>query len=521
MTIAGGGIGRARGTPAIRTDAGFGVLATKIQPPWQRKGIIERPALMARLRAGQAPVAALIAPAGYGKSTAAAQFAKLAGPQVAWLSADVRDGDAATLLRGIAGAISRVAPLPPDVADQVVAPRPSVWHGAVAQVGSALAELNDLALVIDDVDRIVDREAVDVLLALMESLAGPHRLILTGRTLGALPVARLVSRGLLAPFGREDLALDRQEIGAVLSAAGHGASPAEIQAVNERTEGWAAGVYLTALTSGGADHGALELATTGSERLIEDYLSTEVVGVMDPADAEHLLQWSVLDQLNGELCDAILAREGSGADLDRLERTNLFVIPLDRERKWFRLHHLLGDYLRSELERTDPQQAAHLRRRAAAWCESKGMAELALEYAIAAEDDEHASNLAQAVAQPTMNAGRTETVRRWFSWLEARDAGVDRPRLAATASLSFAFDGDVDRAMRWADIVDRAPLGDVDSDPDAGLVAISRGCLMRGGMAELIKDAAIAERTVPDEDSWRVAALLAVGLAQVLQGMST
>jgi LuxR family maltose regulon positive regulatory protein len=260
------------------------------------------------------------------------------------------------------------------------------------------------------------------------------------------------------------------------------------------------------------------MSTTGPDRLIEDYLMTEVLGAMHPTDADHLRRWSVLDQLNGELCDAALTREGSGADLDRLERTNLFVIPLDRERTWFRLHHLLGDYLRSEFERTDPAEAAQIRRRASAWCESKGMAESALEYAIAAEDEEHVSRLTLTVAQPAINAGRTETVRRWFSWLEAREAGVDRPRLAAAAAMSFALDGDVERALRWSDIADRGPRSTDPTDSDAGLMAISRATLMRGSVADLVADAELAERVVPDSDPWRVAALTAVGVARIIQG---
>jgi LuxR family transcriptional regulator, maltose regulon positive regulatory protein len=475
------------------------------------------------LRASQAPVVALIAPAGYGKSTTAAQFAEKAGPRVAWLSADARDCDAATLLRGIAGAVARVAPLRPDVVAQVNSPGPSVWTGAVAKVGSALAELTDVTLVIDDVDRIEDRDAIDVILALVEYLQGTTRLILTGRTNGLVPVARLAARGSLQPFVRQDLALGLPEIGAVLAATGHRASTTHIQAVSDRTEGWAAGVYLTAMTMGDDDRALPGMSTTAPDRLIEDYLTTEVLGAMHPDDVEHLRRCSVLDQFHGDLCDAVLGdavlgRTGSGADLDRLERTNLFVIPLDRERTWFRLHHLLGDYLRAEIARTDPHGAAEVRRRAAAWFESKGMAEIALEYAIAAEDVDHAAKLALIVTQPTMNAGRTETVRRWFGWLEAREAGIDRPRLAAAAAMNFALDGDAARAERWSDIAAQAERIEDPEDPDTGLMAISRACLMRGTLAEFVADAELAERTVPDEDPWRVAALLSVGVARILQG---
>jgi LuxR family maltose regulon positive regulatory protein len=471
---------------------------------------------MAALRAVDSPVVGLIAPAGYGKSTTAAQFATASGRRLAWLSADARDGDAATLLRGIAAAIDLVAPLEDDVVDHVVAPGPSVWTAAVPHLGAALAGSPDLTVVVDDVDRITDVAAIDVLLTLADHLGEASRLILTGRTLGSIPVARLIARGRLTILGREELTFDERDAAAVLAANGRQASSAEVRDLVSRTEGWATGVYLGSLrtTSPGSERATG--SPTSPERLVEEYLRAEVLGAMDPEDAARLLRWSVLDQLTGPLCDAVLSTVGSGAVLDRLERDNLFIIPLDGDRRWYRLHHLLSDVLRAELARSDPHAAVDLRRAAADWYAASGHSETALEYAIAADDVDRASALAIQVAQPAMNAGRIETVHRWFDWFEARAAGDGRPRLAATAAMSFAVDGDGERAAYWSEVAHRA--AGPEPGPDAGLLAILRVCLSRSGVAAMVADAAEGARLITDDDPWRVTALTALGITTALDG---
>jgi LuxR family maltose regulon positive regulatory protein len=492
------------------------VLPTKLTQPWRRPGIIERPRLMAALGGADTPMVALVAPAGYGKSTAAAQFAEATGRPVAWLSADERDGDMSTLLRGIAAAVDGVAPLEPEVISQVVAPGPSVWSSAVPRLGAALADSAGVTLVIDDVDRIEDPRAIDVLLTLADHMAGSARLILTGRTLGEIPIGRLVARDRLQAFGREELALDEHEAGAVLAASGIRASASEVRSLTERTEGWAAGIYLTAMTRSTVADREPDVSPTAPERLVEEYLRMEVVRAMDPIDAARLRRWAMLDQLSGPLCDAVLGSSDSGSALDRMERTNLFLIPLDRERTWFRLHHLLSDVLRAELLRTEPQAAALVRGRAAAWYAAHELPETALEYAMAAEDVDHAAALVITIGQSVMNAGRTDTVHRWFDWFAARGAGELRPRLSAMAVLAFASDGDGQRAEHWADITDRA-IEPAD-DAEAGLLAISRAILMRSGVTGLMADAELAAATVPDDDPWRVLVLAVLGIGTALSG---
>ncbi len=485
--------------------ANLSVLSTKLEPPYQRPGIIPRSRLVARLARAQTPMVAVIAPAGYGKSTAMSQLGDLGGREIAWLSADARDGDPATLIRHIAAAIDRVAPLPPETVARVATPGSSVWLTAVPRVGAALKAVPHITLVIDDIDRIHETDAIDVVLALVDVVRGSGRVMVTGRSAGLLPAARLVSRGILTTFGRDDLALDRAETAELLGATGVHVASHDVQAIADRTEGWAAGIYLSALGSsasagsGSAGATGADLSVVAPDRLVEEFFRTEVLDVLRPEEAQLLISSSVLERLSGPLCDALLDRRRSGAMLDRLERTNLFLIPLDQDRTWFRFHHLLGDFLRAELERTDPAGAAGLRRRAAAWHEAHGLLEAALEYAMAAGDEDRAAALTVKLGQAVMNAGRVDTLRRWFGWFDERSAGARQPRLAAYAAMVFALEGDGQRAERWADIAERR--GSDDGDPtDAGLRAISRTLLARHGVARMVEDAELAARIIPDGD---------------------
>jgi LuxR family maltose regulon positive regulatory protein len=491
------------------------VVPTKLEPPYRRPGIVDRSRLLDRLDGLDSRIVGIVAPAGYGKSTAAWQFAERVGGPVAWLSADQRDDDPATLVRGLAAALHRVTPLSTATIASVDNPGASVWNHAVPAVGAVLRDHPDVRLVIDDVHRIEGQDSIDVLMALAAHVQEPRQLVLVGRTLGSLPAPRLQSSGLLTVVERDALALETTEIAAVLAAAGASLDPDEVAA---RTEGWAAGVYLMALASIGAARRGMPIASPVTGRLVEDYLRIEVLDELPPDDADLILRSSVLERLSGPLCDHLLERAGSGADLDRIERMNLFLIPLDRERSWFRYHALLGDFLRAELERRDPEGARRMRRRAAEWHERHGLLEPALEYAISADDEELAAALTIRTVQGTLNAGRVDTARRWFDWFEAGGAGERQVGLAALGALVFALEGDVARAERWADHADRAPGGRDPEDPASGVRAVERSVLMRSGMAGLADDTDLAMRIIPDGDPWRIAAVLMLGARYRMEG---
>ncbi len=502
---------------AVGSAAKLWILPTKLQPPFRRPGIIDRPRLIARLRSADTPIVAVIAPAGYGKSTSLAQLVEADARTTAWFSVDSRDDDPVSLVRGLVAAIDRVVALPDDVVDAAATPGPSVWNVAVPRLAAALQGAPPtLTVVIDDVDRLGDAESVAVVLAVAEQLGGASRVLLGGRTAGAIPIARLVAEGRATVLGRDALELDAQEADDLLGAVGLRLPEADLRKLMTRTEGWATGLYLSSLAGDPLGNAVGGVSPTAPERLIEEYLRTEILAPMAPDDVELTLRSSVLDQLSGQLCDAVLARHGSAEDLDRLERTNLLLIPLDVDRRWFRFHHLLGELLRRELERRDAEAIPGLYARAAAWHASHGQGEIALEYHMAAGNVDEVAHLAISLAQDTMNAGRADTVRRWFAWLDGRASTERFPRLAAIATMLFAVQGDHAAANHWTAIAERdASEGDMTGE---GMRALARVMLGRTGLADMTVNAEIAlERTTPD-DPWRVAALLAIGIVRHLGG---
>jgi LuxR family maltose regulon positive regulatory protein len=502
-------------TSARRSSALLSVLPTKLQPPFRRPGIIDRPRLIARLRSTETPFVALIAPAGYGKSTSLAQFVEADARTTAWFSCDTRDDDPVSLVRGLVASIDAAVGLPDDVIDAAAAPGPSVWTVVIPRLAAWLrAAPPTLTIVIDDVDRIGDTEAIAVVLAIADQLAGATRVLLGGRSSGSVPLARLTAEGRATTLGRDDLALDAEEAEGLLAAVGVALPEADVARLTTRTEGWATGLYLSSLAEDPLGHPGHGTSPTAPERLIEEYLRTEVLAPMAPADADLILRSSILDELSGPLCDAVLERTGSAADLDRLERTNLLLIAVDAERRWFRFHHLLGDLLRRELERRDPGAIAGLRARAAVWHESHDQPEVALEYHMAAGDADDVARLASMAAQGALNAGRVDTARRWFAWLDGRTYRF--PRLAAIATLLFAVQGDRASADHWAAVAELDAVGGDGSG--AGERALARIMLARTGVADMARDAEAALDLTGPDDPWRVAALASVGLVRHLAG---
>ncbi len=498
-----------------RSSARLLVLPTKLQPPFRRPGIIDRTRLIAHLRSTDTPIVALIAPAGYGKSTSLAQFVEVDARTTAWFSVDPRDDDPVSLVRGLVASIDRAIALPDDVVDAAATTGPSVWSVAVPRLAAALqAAPPTLTIVIDDIDRLGDTETIAVIMAVAGELTGASRVLMGGRTAGAIPLARLAAEGRATTLGRDDLALDADEAADLFRAVGRSLEESDIVRLTDRTEGWATGLYLSSLAEDPLVSPGRAVSPTAPERLIEEYLRTEVLAPMAPADVDLILRSSILDELSGPLCDAVLERTGSALDLDRLERTNLLLISLDADRGWFRYHHLLGGLLRRELERRDPGAVAGLLRRAAAWHEAHGHAEMALEYQMAAGDVDEVARLTSALAQEAVNAGRAETARRWFAWLDERQAADRFPRLAAVATMLFALQGDRAGADHWAAVAERDS-----SDRDvagAGLDALARVMLGRTGLADMTHDAETALDLTTSDDPWRVAALVSVGLVRHL-----
>ena len=442
--------------------SGFPVLETKLVPPPARDGLLRRDALIARLAASSdVPVVAVVAPAGYGKSTLLAQWSESDPRPFAWLSIDERDNDPSVLLSYIAFALGGASALGPDVAEALAAPGPSVWTVAVPRLGAAWRHSRPRSswsstMSIASPSRIRStcswRSRV--------TCAAGRSSCSASRTPGRLPLPRILAGGRGILIETSDLQLNDDEAGAVLDAAGVSLPADEVSSINRSTEGWPAGLYLTALSiRSKADDGTTPIrASPLTGQLLGDYIRTEILSRLSSDDLGFLLDASALERFSGPLCDSVMERRDSGARLNDLARANLLLIPLDGRDEWYRYHHLLRDHLLAELRRRDEPRVQALHARAAAWHGSHADDETALEYAMLAGDIDLAARLLPQLAQRAYNSGRVGSLRRWFEAIDQAGGSLRHSDVAAIGAILFSLLDDVVQADHWAQYLsDPAP----------------------------------------------------------------
>lgn len=416
-------------------------LATKLFVPPPRPGAVARARLLERLNAGLAGKLTLLsAPAGFGKTTLAAEWGAQCSRPVAWLSLDEGDGELPRFLGYLTAALRTVAPGFGErilgLLQSVPPPPPETLLTALLNEVAALPA--PVVLVLDDY-HLVDARPVDEALAfLLDHLPPTLHLAITTREDPNLPLARLRARGRLTELRAADLrftiaeATDflRQMMGLELPAAA-------IEALEARTEGWIAGLQMAALSlQGRADAEDFIRAFTGSHRFVLDYLAEEVLQGQPEETRRFLLQTAILDKLCGSLCDALTGRDDSRRRLEALERANLFVIPLDEERRWYRYHHLFADVLRARLLEERPGEALALHRRASAWYEKNGMTPEAIGHALAAEDYEQSSALLE-MAWPAMDEHFRSAA--WLAWARQLPEELVRVRPVLLTDYAWAY----------------------------------------------------------------------------------
>ena len=396
----------------------FDLAETKLAAPSIRPGTVAKADVIARLCESRSHFAAVVAPAGYGKTTLLARWADADPRPFAWVALDGRDDDAMVFLRYVAVAIHRVEPLSPAVFEALSGPGGSTWSTRVPRLGSALAGLErSLVLVLDDLHSVASPSCLDVVSALLEYVPAGSQIAIASREAPALPLARWRAHGRVQEIGVADLRLNEQEAGLLLQAAGVELDAAELSALTERTEGWPAGLYLAALAvQAGAPSAAAAAGFTGQDRFVSEYFRLELLSRLPRAEARFLKHTSVLDRMSGSLCDSVLETTRSADTLETLERTNCFLVPLDRRREWYRYHHLFGELLRDELERSEPEVMRALNRRAMAWCIENDLPESAVVYGHAAGETDTVAGLVDALALPLYYDGRMETLEEWLGW---------------------------------------------------------------------------------------------------------
>jgi LuxR family transcriptional regulator, maltose regulon positive regulatory protein len=451
------------------------LLATKLHMPGPRPGLVPRPRLMARLDEGLARGLVLVCgPAGYGKTVLLAEWARRGELPAAWLSLDAGDNDPARFWRHAVAALDRARPGIGDrLAPLLGPPAPSSFQGLVT------ALINDLAadqalLVLDDYHLISAQQVHETLSFLVEHRPAGICMVLASRSDPPLPLARLRARGQLTEIRVAELRFTPAEAGELLEQAASALPDASVAALAARTEGWAAGLQLAALSLRGHDDAAgFVAAFTGSHRYVLDYLAEDVLEGQDAQLRMFLLETSVLERLSGPLCDAVTGREGSQALLEQAERAGLFLIPLDEVRGWWRYHHLFADLLRARLQEEQPGCLPKLHRNAAAWYAGHDLADDAIGHAVAAGEMLWAARIIEQHFDLVYNMrGEAATIHRWLSVLPA-DLVRSRPRLLLAQALMAAISGRLEVVEPLLDAVERAPPGWADEpfEPAGGAAA--------------------------------------------------
>ena len=519
------------------------LLATKLHMPASRPGQVLRPRLTARLDEGLARGLILAcAPAGYGKTVLLAEWARRGEHPVAWLSLDAGDNDPARFWRHAVAALDRARPGTGDrVAPLLGPPAPASFQGLVtALINELAAQPGDggALLVLDDYHVIGARQVHDSLAFLLEHRPAGIGVVLASRSDPPLPLARLRARGQLAEVRVAELRFTAAEAGQLLQPAVPALPDASVAALAARTEGWAAGLQLAALSlRGQPDSAAFVEAFTGSHRFVLDYLAEEVLERQDERLRTFLLETSVLDRLSGPLCNAVTGRAGSQSLLEEAERAGLFLIPLDEVRGWWRYHHLFADLLRARLQQQQPGRVAQLHHNAAAWCQEHGLADHAIGHAAAAGEMLWAARIIEQRFNLVHRIrGEAATIDRWMSVLPA-EVVRSRPRLLLAQAHMAADSGHPEVVEPLLDAVECAPPGWADEpfEPASGAAASflinvpALTTLNRSYLAQLHGDAeataAFAAQTLaeskPEEGALSATAHGFLAVAEWLRGRLT
>lgn len=367
------------------------MLKTKLQIPQQCKNYVSQSGLFEKFNEGiRCKLILISAPAGFGKSTAVSSWLKNTKQQVAWYSIDKRDNDPAEFLAYIVRSIQTIYK---DFGLNIIKLLQSPQRPGLGSVTNLLIDNlqhieEEIFIVFDDFHNINSDEVFDILKLLLEYLPGNIHLILSTRSDPTIPMARLRSQNELLEIRASDLSFKRDEITHLFNKKLKlELSLENIKTLESKTEGWIAGLQLTSLSLQGKENVADFLNNfAGNNRYIMDYLIEEVLNNSKPEVKEFLLKTSILEQISGPLCDALLNRNDSQIIIELLEKENMFIIPLDSERQWYRYHHLFADLLKLRLQFEFKPVIPELHTRACSWFEDNNMLAIAIEHALEIKD---------------------------------------------------------------------------------------------------------------------------------------
>jgi LuxR family maltose regulon positive regulatory protein len=494
------------------------LLDVKISVPHVRAGSVARSELIERVSSRVIRAAGVTAPAGYGKSTFLAQWAAAEERRVAWVSFDEVDDDPGAVLTLIASAYARIAPEHADAPAHVRGLGVSMLGRAAPHLASILSRSTvPFVLMLDDLHVLRSPACHDMLSMVIAGIPAGSQLVTASRHVQPhLP--RLRAAGEAVEVLPADLTLDTAGAGQIFANSDIVITPQQASDVVDRTEGWPAGLQLAAMIA--RDSRGTAWTVSGSDRYVADYLYSQSMSHLDEPTQSFLRRTAVLDQLTGDLCDAVPGRPGSRGRLQLLEHSNSFIVPLDRQREWYRFHPLYREFLLGELGRVEPGAAAGLHTRAADWYLVHGSPATAVEHLLLTGDRERAVALVTGLVEPTYHAGQLATVQRWLTTLGDR-AISEYPPLAVLAGWIAALGGEPTQAERWAGVAEAARHEGDMTDGTASFDsarAMLRAAMCPAGPEQMLRDVELALALEPTGSRWRDTALTLAGEACLLSG---
>lgn len=503
------------------------LLDTKLYAPRPRSSMVPRPRLTERLERGAAARLVIIsAPAGFGKTTLLTEWLTAQRPDraerpVAWLSLDAADNEAAPFWAYVIAALRTAAPGAAESAQSLLDnPQPPPVETLLTTLLNDLSRsaAGDIILVLDDYHVIDSRHVQDGMAFLLDHMPPRLHVVIATRADPPLPLARLRARGELIEVRAKDLRFTPGEAAAYLNETmSLRLAPGDVAALEARTEGWIAALQLAALSMQGREDPASFIAGfAGDDRYMLDYLAEEVLHRQGERVRQFLLQTSVLDRLSGPLCDAVTGQGDGKVMLETLERGNLFLVPLDDRRQWYRYHRLFADVLQVHMKAERPGQVTVLHRRASAWFEQQGERGAAIAHALAGEDFARAADLTERAIPAIRQARQEASLRSWLAAIPDDEIGV-RPVLSAGFAGALLAGGELDgveRRLRDAERWLAEPAGMIVADEREyqrlpGGIELYRAALSiaLGDQAEAVRHARQAlDRAAEDDHLCRSAA---------------
>ena len=459
------------------------------------------------------------APAGYGKSTFAAQWCRRDPRPTAWLGLRDADNDPIHLLSRVMTALEAVESRDPAFVEDLSLPSPNLDR-AIIRLLQSWERRAPVQVVFDEVHLLRRPSAIRILRSLAEAVPAESQVVLVTRTDPPFGLARMRMAGDLYEVRVAALALDRAETDTLLRQAGVAAGVAEVDQLWQQTEGWAAVVGLAAMSGRGANGSESLPSVSGTQRDIADYLWEEVLS-HEPDDVRHfLLATSLTQRLCGDVCDAMLGRKDSGRVLRDLATVNLFIVPLDEQRRWYRYHHLFQELLQAELVRSTEDPVEYLDR-AAAWHEAHGEPSEAFDYSRRCGDLGRAGRVLMRHWNSYAARGRIETLLLWLDRCKDEDIESD-PQLAIGAAWVTALSGDVARAHRYLAAAERGDLDHPSPDGATTLRAAMlnlRASLAPSGVGQMLADGlAVIESERTTRTRWLVGGYRTAGIAHLMLG---